>query len=152
MMPVFAIACIVVSIVIAATSLVMSARMVATARRLNRKDGGKARPKRAAASAGGSHQKKGFIERIGTMNLILILVGVALLVFTLAMIDLFKQQYAIPDTLCTCVFAVLGGECGVMGWIKTTKEKNEQRRWEQEDRRQQTRPPPAGGEDEQPKG
>ena len=31
--------------------------------------------------------------------------------------------YGIPDTLCQCVFALLGGECGVMGWIKTNKDK-----------------------------
>ena len=101
-------------------------------------------------SVGGSHQRKNFIDRFGTMNLILVLVGVALLVFTIAMIVLFKQQYAIPDTLCTCVFAALGGECGVLGWIKTTKERNKQREWELEDRKRQTRSPST--DDGLPKG
>ena len=40
----------------------------------------------------------------------------------------------IPDTLCQCVFAVLGGECGVMGWIKTNKDKRQDRKWSEEDR------------------
>ena len=38
------------------------------------------------------------------------------------------------DTLCTCVFAACGGECGVMGWIKTTKERQRERSFELEDR------------------
>lgn len=59
-----------------------------------------------------------------TMDVILVIVGVALLLFTVAMIVMFCIFGAIPDTLCTCVFAALGGECGVMGWIKTAKEKN----------------------------
>ena len=40
----------------------------------------------------------------------------------------------IPDTLCTCVFSVCGGECGVMGWIKTTKDRHLSRQYELEDR------------------
>ena len=40
----------------------------------------------------------------------------------------------IPDTLVTCVFAALGGECGAMAWIKTAKERNKERKWEVEDR------------------
>ena len=57
------------------------------------------------------------------MNVILVIVGIALLVFTITMIWLYYSTGAIPDTLCTCVFAVLGGECGIMGWIRTTKER-----------------------------
>lgn len=62
-------------------------------------------------------------KRIGTMDIILILVGIALVVFTAVMLYFFAVFGAIPDTLCTCVFAALGGECGIMGWIKTAKEK-----------------------------
>ncbi|MFR2116015.1 MAG: hypothetical protein ACLS45_01845 [Subdoligranulum sp.] len=42
----------------------------------------------------------------------------------------------VPDTLITCVYATLGGECGVMGWIKTTKDRNRERKWEQEDKQE----------------
>ncbi len=59
-----------------------------------------------------------------TMDIILIIVGTALLLFTVTMTVTFFIRGAIPDTLCTCVFAALGGECGVMGWIKTAKERN----------------------------
>lgn len=79
-----------------------------------------------------SSEKKG----IGTMNLILIIVGVSLLAFTIAMIWIFLTYAAIPDTLCTCVFAALGGECGVMGMIKTSKEKYKEREWKKEDERE----------------
>lgn len=78
------------------------------------------------------HQKKNKIS-LSTMDYILIFVFISLVVFTIVMIDCFKKQYAIPDTLVTCVYATLGGECGIMGWIKTTKEKNKMREWQKED-------------------
>lgn len=40
-------------------------------------------------------------------------------------------EYKMP-----CVFATLGGECGIMGWIKTTKDRNRERKWEQEDKQE----------------
>lgn len=63
------------------------------------------------------------MKKMGTMNLVLILVGCAALIFTAVMIWLYKTTGGIPDTLCTCVFGALGGECGVMGIIKSFKEK-----------------------------
>lgn len=69
-----------------------------------------------------------------TMDVVLVFIAIALVVFTAVMISLFKTQGAIPDTLCTCVFAALGGECGAMAWIKTTKEKKQDRAWTLEDR------------------
>lgn len=78
------------------------------------------------------HRKKG-TNPLGMMDYILIVVFVSLVVFTIVMIDCFKKQYAIPDTLVTCVYATLGGECGILGWIKTTKEKNKLREWQKED-------------------
>lgn len=76
-----------------------------------------------------SEKKKG----VGVMDIILIIVGVSLLLFTLCMIHLFTVYGAIPDTLVTCVFAALGGECGIMGWIKTNKDKRKDREWQLED-------------------
>lgn len=74
--------------------------------------------------------------KIGAMDVILIIVGIALFAFTLKMIDVFEKQGAVPDTLITCFFATLGGECGIMGWIKTNKDRNKERRWEQEDKQE----------------
>lgn len=72
----------------------------------------------------------------GVMNIVLIIVGVSLFAFTIAMIQVFKEYGAVPDTLVTCVFAALGGECGIMGWIKTSKERRREREWEVEDRQE----------------
>jgi len=91
------------------------------------------RKKRARAKAKAARKPR----HIGTMDIILIIVGVALVAFTIEMILLFRETGMVPDTLITCVFAALGGECGVMGWIKTTKERNKERKWEQEDRAHQ---------------
>ena len=78
--------------------------------------------------------KKSSRKSIGTMNVILIIVGVFLVAFTLKMISLFEIYGMVPDTLVNCVFVALAGECGIMGWIKTSKEKNKDRRWQLEDR------------------
>ena len=75
-------------------------------------------------------KKKG----VKTMDVILVIVGVLLISFTITMIVMFIKYGAIPDTLCTCVFAALGGECGVMGWIRTTKDRQRDRKYEIEDR------------------
>ena len=73
-------------------------------------------------------------RKIRTMDVILVVIAVALVAFTLEMIEIFRETGMIPDTLCTCVFAALGGECGAMAWIKTSKERNRERKWELEDR------------------
>lgn len=74
---------------------------------------------------------------VGTMNVALVIVFITAVVFTAVMIYLFMMVGSIPDTLCTCVFTVLGGECGVLGWIKTTKERNQDRKWTVQDRREE---------------
>lgn len=58
-----------------------------------------------------------------TMDVILVIVGALLLAFTVTMIWLFYRFQSVPDVLVTAFFACLGTECGVMGWIKTAKEK-----------------------------
>lgn len=63
-------------------------------------------------------------KKTKAMDVALVIVLIITLVFTGVMIWLFIQFQAVPDTLITAFFAVVGGECGVMGWIKTSKEKN----------------------------
>ena len=70
-----------------------------------------------------------------TMDTVLIIIAVFVVLFVAVMIWLYYSTGGIPDTLCTCVFALCGGECGVMGWIKTTKERQQERRYELEDRK-----------------
>ena len=73
-------------------------------------------------------------RRIRTMDIILVVIAVFLFMFISVMLWMYYRTGGIPDTLCTCVFGVCGGECGVMGWIKTTKEKQRERQYEMEDR------------------
>ena len=68
-----------------------------------------------------------------TMDLILVIVAILLLVFTAIMLVTFWRYGMIPDTLCTCVYACLGGECGVMGMIQTAKVRAQERKWQLED-------------------
>lgn len=67
-----------------------------------------------------------------TMDLILILVGISVVVFTIVMIWLYLLTGAIPDTLCTCFFVACTGECGFMGWIKTAKTRYQDHEWQEQ--------------------
>lgn len=67
------------------------------------------------------------------MDIILLIIGAVLLAFTVVMIIIYVNIGSVPDTLITCVFAALGGECGAMAWIKTTKERKQEREWQIED-------------------
>lgn len=88
-------------------------------------------------------------RKVKTMDAVLVTMAVFLLVFVAAMLWLYRTTGGIPDTLCTCVFAACGGECGVMGWIKTTKERQRERGYELYDRlwegAKPTGPSDAGG-------
>lgn len=79
-----------------------------------------------------SRKKK---KTFNKMDFFLLVDLLLIIIFTGIMIWLYLQSYAIPDTLCTCVFGVLGGELGIMGWIKSNKEKAEARKQELEDRK-----------------
>lgn len=74
------------------------------ARRLQRDDGG--------------HKGK-----VGVMDKVLILEAVTLVAYTVADLAVFWHTGAEPSTLTACVFGVCGLENGVMGWIKTNKDK-----------------------------
>lgn len=73
-------------------------------------------------------------KRFGTMDIVLVVIACFLLVFVAVMVWLYYRTGGIPDTLVTCVFACCGGECGVMGWIKTTKDRYRDREYELQDR------------------
>ena len=69
-----------------------------------------------------------------TMDTILVVMAIFLLIFIIVMTVLYCYTGGIPDTLCTCVFAACTGEIGIMGWIKTTKDRHQERKYELEDR------------------
>lgn len=57
------------------------------------------------------------------MDVILVILAIIVIAFTITMIVIFVNTGSIPDTLVGCVFAACTGELGVMGWIKSTKDK-----------------------------
>ena len=54
-------------------------------------------------------------KNIRTLDVVLVVIAVFLLLFIGIMLWMYYRTGGIPDTLCTCVFAISGGECGVMG-------------------------------------
>lgn len=68
-----------------------------------------------------------------TMDVILIIVAVLVIAFTVTMILVFLKYAMVPDTLITCFYAAMASECGIMGWIKTAKVRNQEREWMEED-------------------
>ena len=76
--------------------------------------------KRLRAQQKERKRKKG---KMGTMDRILVLEAVFLVTYTVADLAVFWHTGSEPATLTGCVFGVCGLENGVMGWIKTNKDK-----------------------------
>ena len=68
-------------------------------------------------------QLRGDGKNMGTMDKVLVLEAVILVVYTVAARVVFWHTGNEPATLTACVFGVCGLENGVMGWIKTNKDK-----------------------------
>lgn len=73
-------------------------------------------------------------NKLKTMDVILIVLGIAIAVFVIDMRNIYIQTGGVPGELIAGFFTVVGGECGVMGWIKTTKDRRQERQYELEDR------------------
>lgn len=71
-------------------------------------------------------------KKLGTMDLILLVIGIFLALFTAAMTVIHCITGSTPDVLITCVFGICGVEGGVMGWIKTSKNKLQKLKSERE--------------------
>lgn len=64
-------------------------------------------------------------RRKHTMDTILIIMALAILLFTVVMIVLFALYQNVPDTLITCFFACCGSESGFMAVIMVAKKLTE---------------------------
>lgn len=60
-------------------------------------------------------------QKLGTMDLILLVIGVFLALFTTAMIVIHCVTGSTPDVLIENVYKICGFECGAMGVIKSVK-------------------------------
>lgn len=77
---------------------------------------------------------KNLISKVGTLNLILILVGAFFVWFNWQMLEIFRAYGTIPESYACAVVAATIGECGICGWIRTNKDRRMERKWEKEDR------------------
>ena len=72
------------------------------------------------------------VNKIGTLNLVLILVGAFFVWFNWQMILLFRECGSMPESYACAVVAATIGECGICGWIRTNKDKKQSRKWQKE--------------------
>ena len=77
---------------------------------------------------------KGFIGKIGTLNLILIAVGAFFVWFNWQLLDIFRVSGSIPETYACAVVAATIGECGICGWIRTNKDRKREHQWQLEEK------------------
>ena len=77
--------------------------------------------------------KAGF-SKVGTLNIVLIFVGVFFVWFNSRLLEIFLVTGSIPETYACAVIAATIGECGICGWIRTSKDKKRDREWSKEDK------------------
>lgn len=66
------------------------------------------------------------MKNIKTSDLVLTLIGFLTVLFVIINLILFDLHETIPNTLVTCWFSAVVGEFGVLGWIKTSKLKQQE--------------------------
>ena len=74
------------------------------------------------------------VKAAGTLNIILAVVAVFFAWFNWQMMCIYRDCGSIPETYACAVVAATIGECGICGWIRTTKDRRRDRKWELEDR------------------
>lgn len=72
--------------------------------------------------------------KVGTLNLVLILVGAFFVWFNWQMLEIFREYASIPETYACAVIAATIGECGFCGWIRTNKDRSREHKWEQKEK------------------
>lgn len=84
-----------------------------------------------------STRVKKAVRGIGTLNLVLIAVGGFFIWFNVQMLDIYREYGSIPEGYANTVIAATIGECGICGWIRTSKDRQRDRRWEKQDRKEE---------------
>ncbi len=80
-----------------------------------------------------------FLAKIGTLNIVLVLVGAFFLWFNWQMLNIYRECMSIPETYACAVITATIGECGICGWIKTNKDRRQDREWQKEDKEETER-------------
>lgn len=79
---------------------------------------------------------KKWFGKIATLDVVLIFVGSFFFWFNYQMLEMFKAVGSIPEGYACAVVAATIGECGICGWIRTNKDKKQQRVWDKEDQKE----------------
>ncbi len=79
----------------------------------------------------GKHEKNG----ISTMTKMLIALFITAISYIVACFVFAWHDKVVSDALTHGFFGAITGECGMMGMIRTTRERHENRRWQVEDRK-----------------
>lgn len=99
-----------------------------------RKSARPAAVRKLARKPGVIERLKNLYAKVGTLNIILVVVGAFFAWFNWQMIQTYWTYGSIPETYACAVVAATIGECGICGWIRTTKDRRRERRWELKDR------------------
>ena len=67
------------------------------------------------------------VKKVGTLNLVLILVGAFFVWFNWQMILVFREYGSMPETYACAVVAATIGECGICGWIGNGRKKTKKK-------------------------
>ena len=95
---------------------------------------GRAKPKQKREKISLWQRLKNLYAKVGTLNLILVLVGAFFVWFNWQMLQTYRLYGSIPESYACAVVAATIGECGICGWIRTNKDRHRERKWEIEDR------------------
>ena len=66
-------------------------------------------------------------RKIKTLDIVLICVFGYLIYLNWQMLEVFREFGSAPETAWCALIAALIKECGICGWIKTSKERNQKR-------------------------
>lgn len=95
------------------------------------------RPRRRRARKVGPLKRiRNLLSKVGTLNIILFLVGAFFVWFNWQMLCIFRECGSIPESYACAVIAATIGECGICGWIRTNKDRHMERKWEKEDNKE----------------
>lgn len=72
-------------------------------------------------------------KKIKTLDIVLLCVFGYMIYLNWQMLEVFKEFGSAPETAWCALIAALIGECGICGWIKTSKERNRRKKEETDD-------------------
>lgn len=72
-------------------------------------------------------------KKIKTLDIVLLCVFGYMIYLNWQMLEVFREFGSAPETAWCALIAALIGECGICGWIKTSKERNKRRNEEPEE-------------------